>query len=195
MTARRWRATVPKPLQHQAISSCSAAAAVESQGTTLPYARQVRFETIGGMSLLFDPEPLDYWIVRRVRYDKDEQAGNDLDSNIVNDYLRYRETKHSARHGHEANKLVGIVNRYLPKGWGDFCERIPDLLQQARKIRRKARAKTRREAKLRREGRKAEGEAARSATRSPRSPLERNRGGEIDAGRVQFRQTWKPAPP
>ena len=116
---------------------------------------KVRFVTRKGLGLLFHPGPLDKWIGREVTYEEAtgrfwETPGEYLSDEMAESYAAYR-GRLRKRHalGKAADKLVKITDKYLPRITDEarvyimkFPHKIPVLLKQARKVRKKAKSRT-----------------------------------------------------
>ena len=105
------------------------------------------------LGLLFHPSPLDKWIGRKIQYEETtgkfrDEAGEYLNDEMAESYSNYWGRLRS-RHelGKAADKLVCITDKYLPRITDEtrafimrFPHRIPQLLKQARQVRKKAMA-------------------------------------------------------
>ena len=111
----------------------------------------VHFVTKKGLGLLFHPGPLDKWIGREVHYEEEterfwETPGEYFNDEMTKSYTAYRGRLQKRRAlGRAADKLVKITDKYLPKVTDEtrvyvmrFPHKIPILLKQARRVRKKA---------------------------------------------------------
>ena len=120
----------------------------------VPFEQMTRFVTNGAIGPHYLPGPLDKWIRREVVNQAgewyDSQAGRPLTEAEKGEYEQYRQRLAARRQtGKDADKLAGIVARYLPDVSQEtrsymiwFPHEIKGLLAKARRIRRKMKAKT-----------------------------------------------------
>ena len=91
------------------------------QRTETPLDQRTAFRTQGGLHLLFEPEAADAWMARRIETCEgggyiDSQTGEPLgpaERAAYEVYLRRLCERH--RVGEQADRLVRIVDQYLPK--------------------------------------------------------------------------------
>ena len=78
-----------------------------TRGNTTPLSEYVRFETEGGLALLYEPNPLDRWIDRKIYHDRrarkyfDRTTGDELTEEDTKDHKRYilhTKAQREARH-------------------------------------------------------------------------------------------------
>ena len=140
--------------EHDDLDPTAPTEGIEPQQRGSNFIGRRAFDTMKGLGLLFHPGPLDKWIGRKVTWEQEtrkwrNEEGEYLDQNEAESYEAYR-GRLSTRHelGKAADKLVRIADRYLPKVADEtrvfimrFPHKIPELLKQARGVRKKAKAR------------------------------------------------------
>ena len=114
------------------------------------------FATRKRLHMQYPPDPLDKWIARDIQLSPggvyvDNTAGETLSTEEREEYERYLERFHKrCKLGGKANRLVHIVDRYMPRIAEEnriFVMRFPDkvekMLRRARGTHRKIRARRR----------------------------------------------------
>ena len=123
-----------------------------SSSSARPLSELTGFRTRKGVVLLYEPDPLDVWIGKRIEKTAegdyvDTQTGEALSRQGGKKYVAYLK-RHESRNetARQADKLFHIVDKYLPLQADEtraFVARFPDkvytLLPKARKIRNKLR--------------------------------------------------------
>ncbi|CAE7774197.1 unnamed protein product [Symbiodinium sp. CCMP2592] len=110
----------------------------------------VQHETRGGLHFLFHPSPLDVWIGRNVQHNDEtgklyDEKGEPLGESDREAYAGYRGRLSQRRAlGAAADKLVKITDEFMPRITNEtrafimrFPHRIPKLLKDARKVKKK----------------------------------------------------------
>ena len=124
----------------------------DSLSSARPLSELTGFRTRKGVVLLYEPDPLDVWIGKRIEKTAegdyvDTQTGKALSRQGGKKYVAYLK-RHESRNetARQADKLFHIVDKYLPLQADEtraFIARFPDkvytLLPKARKIRNKLR--------------------------------------------------------
>ena len=126
--------------------------AAPSTGT--PLDQKTAFRTKGGLHLLFEPDAMDAWIARSIATNEegdyvDAQTGETLGAVEKADYVRYRRRLGERRRvGKQADHLVRIVDKYLPKVAAEnrayvmkYPQKVGGMLKKAGALRKRLQAK------------------------------------------------------
>ena len=156
------------------------------------------------LGLLFHPSPLDKWIGRKIQHEettgkfRDENGGvpERRDGRVLQQLFGEAAREHKL--GKAADKLIFITDKYLPKITDEtrafimrFPHRIPQLLKQARQVRKKAKTRLARGGRTTFSGRvkppKPENQTGRTSRRatstSKTAPTAKNLREATDAGK------------
>ena len=117
--------------------------------------QMTQFVTRKRLHIQYPPDPLDKWIARDIQLSPggdyvDNTTGEALSTEEREEYERYQRRFHKrCKLGGKADRLVRIVDRYMPRIAEEnrtFVMRLPDkvekMLRNARRIRRKIRARS-----------------------------------------------------
>ena len=151
--------------------------------------QKTQFATPGVLHLLYNPEALDRWISRKVEpcegggY-KDNQTGEMLSQEDEADFMLCQQRlRDRYRVGEMADRLVQIVDRYMPKVADEnrafvmrYPKQVKTMLKNAWKIRKRIRANQRQE---RRTARRKRADASASPEPDNKAKRQAVEGAEI----------------